>query len=149
MSMAASVESRPPFLDWDVVDAAYAIPSGYKVRSGQTKWVVKQVAHRYLPHDVVGRRKVGFRVPLDEWFRGSLKEFAHDLLLGASSFTSQVMHPGAVRRLLHGHESGRANEEIRIWTLLCLEIWHQVFFGPQPFVAPEVRPPTRWRSAKA
>jgi asparagine synthase (glutamine-hydrolysing) len=149
MSMAASVESRPPFLDWDVVDAAYAIPSGYKVRSGHTKWVVKQVAHRYLPHDVVERRKVGFRVPLDEWFRGSLKEFAHDLLLGASSFTSQVMHPGAVRRLLHGHESGRANEEIRIWTLLCLEIWHRVFFGPQPFVAPEVRPPTRWRSANA
>lgn len=81
-----------------------------------------------MPQDVVLRRKIGFRVPLGVWFRGGLREFANDLLLGPSSYTSQVMHPGAIRRLLHRHETGVANEEIRIWTLLCLEIWHQVFF---------------------
>ena len=149
MSMAASVESRPPFLDWDVVEAAHTIPSVYKVRFGHTKWVVKQVAHRYLPAEVVLRRKVGFRVPLDRWFRGGLRDFAADLLLDPNSFTSQVMRPAAVRELLARHTSGRANEEIRIWTLLCLEIWHRVFFADQPLVAPVVIPPTRWRSATA
>lgn len=128
MSMAASLELRPPFLDWHVVEYAFRLPSSLKLRQGQTKWLVKQVALQYLPEEIVSRRKVGFRVPLDAWFRDGLETFAWDTLTSEDSLCSQLMDRSAVRRLLERHRSHQSNEEIRIWTLLCLEVWHQAFF---------------------
>jgi asparagine synthase (glutamine-hydrolysing) len=128
MSMAASLELRPPFLDRHVVEYAFQLPSALKLRQGQTKWLVKQVALQYLPDEIVNRRKVGFRVPLDAWFRDGLESFAWDTLTSEASLTSQLMDRSAVRQLLERHRRHQSNEEIRIWTLLCLEIWHQEFF---------------------
>lgn len=125
MSMAASLELRPPFLDNDLVELAFRLPSSVKVRRGVTKWVVKEVARRYLPSDVVDRPKSGFKVPLDAWFRGGLRTMANDLLTGPSSFVGTVFDRDAVRTLLAGHESGDRNEQPRIWTLLSLEVWHR------------------------
>lgn len=136
MSMAASLELRPPFLDHRLVELAFSLPSRVKVRNGQTKWVVKEVARRYLPAEIVDRRKVGFRVPLDVWFREGLQDMAWDMLLGADSFVAQVTDRSALRALLESHRSGRRNEEIRIWSLLCLEVWHQVFFRSAPVPVP-------------
>lgn len=65
MSMAASLETRPPFLDYRLVELAHQLPSNVKIRGRTTKWVIKQVAHRYLPADVVNRQKIGFKVPVD------------------------------------------------------------------------------------
>ncbi|MCA9501913.1 MAG: asparagine synthase (glutamine-hydrolyzing) [Spirochaetaceae bacterium] len=128
MAMAASVESRPPFLDHELVELAFRLPSNVKLRDGTTKWVVKEVARRRLPASIVDRRKVGFRVPLDAWFRGELREMANDLLLGAGSFVGGRMDRRFVASMLADHARGRRDEEIRIWTLLCLEVWHEVFF---------------------
>jgi asparagine synthase (glutamine-hydrolysing) len=127
MAMAASVEYRPPFLDHNLVELAFKLPSSMKVHKGTTKWILKEVARKYLPSLIVDRKKVGFRVPLDLWFRGKLKEVAYDLLLSSNSFISHNMNRQYIRDMLKRHEKGRSNEEIRIWTLLCLEIWHQVF----------------------
>ena len=99
-----------------------------KVRRGTTKWVLKEVARRYLPAEVVDRRKVGFRVPLDEWFRSGLRDSMWDRLTGPASFVGQTFDRPAVVQLLERHESGRFNEESRIWTLMCLEVWHETFF---------------------
>jgi asparagine synthase (glutamine-hydrolysing) len=129
MTMAASVELRPPFLDVDVVELAFRLPTAVKLHNGTGKWVVKEIARRYLPDSIVDRRKVGFRVPLDAWFRSGLRAMANDLLLGSSSFVGRVMDQRAIRQLLTDHERGRRNEEIRIWTLLSLEVWHREFFG--------------------
>lgn len=128
MSMAASLELRPPFLDRDVVDLAFRLPTDVKIRDGRGKWVVKEVARRHLPREIVDRRKVGFRVPLETWFRGGLRSMAWDLLDGPDSFVGSVLDRPTVRALLTRHDKGRHNEEMRIWTLLCLEVWHQVFF---------------------
>ncbi len=125
MSMAASLELRPPFLDHRLVELAFALPSSVKVRGGVTKWVVKEVARQHLPGDVVDRVKSGFRVPLDAWFRDGLREMANDLLTGPASFVAEVLDPGAVRKLLSEHESGERNEQTRLWTLLSLEVWHR------------------------
>ena len=127
MSMAASLELRPPLLDHHLVELAFSLPSSVKVRGGVGKWVLKEVARRYLPAEVVDRPKVGFKVPLDQWFRGGLRDVARDRLTGPSSFVGGTFDVGTVRRLLERHESGRANEEMRIWTLLCLEVWHETF----------------------
>jgi asparagine synthase (glutamine-hydrolysing) len=127
MSMAASLELRPPFLDVDVVELAFRLPTSVKIRmkSGRPvgKWVVKELARRHLPPSIVDRRKVGFRVPLASWFRTGLREFARDTLLDPSSFVSHLMDRRTVADLLDSHERGRRNEEIRIWTLLSLEVW--------------------------
>ncbi len=128
MAMAASVELRPPFLDHHLVALAYSLPSSLKVRHGQTKWILKEVARRHLPTSITDRRKVGFRVPLDVWFRGHLRELARDQLLASDSFVGNTLDRTAVVELLDSHEAGRRDESIRIWTLLSLEVWHQTFF---------------------
>jgi asparagine synthase (glutamine-hydrolysing) len=138
MAMAASVELRPPFLDHRLVELAFSLPSRVKVHDRQTKWVLKQVARRHLPESIVDRRKVGFRVPLDAWFRDHLREMARDLLLGPSSFVGSTLDPTSVRALLDTHESGRRDESIRIWTLLSLEVWHDVYFRGGDGSAPPV-----------
>ncbi|HVQ96200.1 MAG TPA: asparagine synthase (glutamine-hydrolyzing) [Mycobacteriales bacterium] len=127
MSMAASLELRPPFLDHRLVELAFSLPSSVKVRGGTTKWVVKEVARRYLPADVVDRRKVGFRVPLDSWFRSGLREMAWDLLTGPSSFVADILDRTAVNALLTGHDRAVRDEQARLWTLLSLEVWHREF----------------------
>ena len=131
MSMAASLELRPPLLDHRLVELAFRLPSSVKVRSGTTKWVLKEVARTLLPDDVIDRRKVGFRVPLDAWFRTGLRDTAHDHLTGAGSWVGETLDRALVRDLIERHERG-SNEEIRLWTLLCLEMWHETFFGDPP-----------------
>ncbi|MFC4949916.1 asparagine synthase (glutamine-hydrolyzing) [Pseudonocardia sp. GCM10023141] len=141
MSMAASLELRPPFLDQHLVELAFGLPSSVKVRRGVTKWIVKQVARRYLPDSIVDRRKVGFRVPMDDWFRGGLQDMAWDLLTGRDSLAATLMDRAAVLRLLERHRSGIANEEARIWPLLSLEVWHRTFFrDPVPAAESTGRP---------
>lgn len=126
MSMAASVELRPPFLDSDVVDLAFSLPARMKVRAGAGKWVVRQLARQYVPADIVERPKVGFRVPLDAWFRAGLRDMARDRLTSRDSLASELFDRRMVQRLLDDHESGRRNEESRIWTLVALEVWNVV-----------------------
>ena len=126
MSMAASLELRPPLLDHRLAEFAFRLPSRTKVRRGVPKWLLKEVARRYLPAEVVDRRKVGFRVPLDQWFRTELRDDAWDRLTGSSSFVGSTLNRSAVVDLLRRHDSGKFNEESRIWTLMSLEVWHQV-----------------------
>ncbi len=125
MSMAASLELRPPFLDHRLVELAFTLPSSVKVRRGTTKWVVKEVARQLLPAEIVDRKKWGFPVPLDAWFRGGLKDMAFDLLTGPSSFVATVFDRRAVQSLLARHDSAAHNEQARLWNLLALEVWHR------------------------
>lgn len=124
--MAASLELRPPLLDHRLVEFAFGLPGDLKVRHGVSKWLLKEVARRYLPDAVVDRRKVGFRVPLDAWFRTGLRDAAWDRLTGTDSFVGSTLDRAAVERLLNRHADGHHNEENRIWTLLSLEVWHEV-----------------------
>lgn len=125
MSMAASVELRPPFLDHRLVELAFALPSNVKLRGGTSKWVLKEVARKRLPADVVDRPKLGFKVPLEKWFRGGLRDMAFDSLTGPSSFVGSTFDQAAVNRLLRDHSCGERNEQSRIWALLSLEVWHR------------------------
>ncbi len=130
MSMAASLELRPPFLDHRLVELALRLPRDLKVRHGETKWIVKQVADRHLPPTITRRAKVGFKVPLDAWFRSELRDVSRELLLSEDSRSSGMVDPREVRRLLTLHDTGRRNEEIRIWTLLSLEQWLRALESP-------------------
>jgi len=129
MSMAASLELRPPLLDHRLVELAFRLPSTMKVRHGTTKWILKEVARRELPPQVVDRRKVGFQVPLDDWFRRGLRDSVRDRLTGGSSFVFNTLDRDAVRGLIERHESGRFDEQKRIFALMSLEVWHEQFFS--------------------
>ena len=129
MSMAASLELRPPFLDQRLVELAFRMPSSVKVREKVPKWIVKEVARRHLPQEISARRKVGFKVPLDSWFKGGLSEMAGDLLCSPNSFVGGIFNTRPIQALLASHQTGKHNEEIRLWTLLSLEVWHRTFFG--------------------
>lgn len=128
MSMAASIENRPPFLDHELVELAFRVDSSMKIRGTSGKWIVKEIARRHLPANIVDRKKVGFKVPLDEWFRGELKEYMHDLLMGPNSFVSSYLDRRVIQNLLADHIKRRRNEEMRLWTLMGLEVWQRTFF---------------------
>jgi len=130
MTMAASVELRPPFLDDDLVEFALCLPDRLLVRGGTTKWLVRQVARRHLPPVIVDRPKSGFRVPLDAWFRDGLHDLARDLVEEAGSVTRTHLDRTAVTALLDAHQCGRRDESIRIWTLASLEMWHRSLGRP-------------------
>jgi asparagine synthase (glutamine-hydrolysing) len=98
-----------------------------KIRGKSGKWIIKEIARRHLPDNIIDRKKVGFRVPLDEWFRGGLKDYVHDLLLGKDSFVSNYLDRRTIQKLLDSHMSGRRNEELRLWTLLGFEVWQRTF----------------------
>ena len=124
MSMAASLELRPPFLDHDVVELALRRPDDMLVRRGTGKWLVKEVARRHLPAEIVDRPKAGFRVPLDAWFRGGLRDFARDLVQSPTSWTATPLDPATVSALVAAHDAGRRDESVRIFTLASLEVWY-------------------------
>ena len=128
MSMAASIENRPPFLDHELVELAFRIDSSMKIRGSSGKWIVKEIARKYLPANIIDRKKVGFKVPLDEWFRGGLKDYVYDLLLGPNSFVSTYFDRKMIEKMLSDHQNRRRNEELRLWTLMGLEVWHRAFF---------------------
>lgn len=133
MSMAASLELRSPLLDHRLVELAFRLPSSVKVRSGTTKWVLKEAARPVLPDEIIDRRRHQARIPLDSWFRGGLRDTARDRLTGRDSWVGQNLDPSAVRALVDSHERGDSHET-RLWTLLCLEMWHDCFFAPTPTV---------------
>ncbi len=133
MSMAASIELRPALLDDRLVELALRLPTSVKAHGSSPVWLLEVVARDLLPDEVVGHRARGRGVPLSSWFRTSLRDTARDRLLGAESWVAQTLDRTVVLELVQRHER-RADEELRLWTLLSLEMWHATFFGTAPVV---------------
>ena len=126
-SMAHSLEVRSPLLDHHVVEFAARLPVSMKLRGRTSKYLLKQVMATQLPPAVLDRPKAGFGVPLDDWFRGSLRDTARDVLLGKRATERGYFEPATVRRYLDDHANGRAQHHTRLWSLLMLELWHRTF----------------------
>jgi asparagine synthase (glutamine-hydrolysing) len=127
MTMAASIEARMPFMDHRLLDYVSALPDQYRVRGTQTKWVLRRAMHGVLPDAILRRKKVGFRVPVSEWFRGSLKGYVVEALCGGGSRTRKYYDTRKLDGLLESHFRGRRNHEKLIWALLNLEVFHQAY----------------------
>jgi asparagine synthase (glutamine-hydrolysing) len=127
MSMAASVEARVPLLDKPLVDWAMSLREDHKVRGLEGKVLLKRLARKLLPVEVVDRPKVGFTVPLSPWFRGPLRELLADTLLTPACLARGWYEPAAVRAAVDDHLSGRRDRARELWTLLTLELWHQMW----------------------
>jgi asparagine synthase (glutamine-hydrolysing) len=122
-AMRCALEVRIPFLDHRVVELANAMPATLKVRGATQKYVLRRVLRDVVPGEVLAGPKRGFGLPIRHWFRGQLKAYAHERLLGPSSLSREYVLPAAVERLLEAHERGGRDLSERIWTLLVLEEW--------------------------
>jgi asparagine synthase (glutamine-hydrolysing) len=125
MTMAASLEARMPFMDHQLAAFVSGLPDEWRVRGLTTKRILREAMRRVLPAAILERPKIGFRVPVNEWFRGSMRGYLTDHLLGAQSRTRDYYQPQALRGYVEEHTSGRQNHEKLLWSLLSLEIWHR------------------------
>ena len=123
MSMANSLEARSPMLDTALVEYVAALPPELKIRGGTLKYILKLAFRDLVPPELLGRRKHGFGVPVDRWFRNELRENAQQMLLQPDSRTRRYLDQDAVRRLLDEHLRGTASHGHRLWTLINLELW--------------------------
>jgi asparagine synthase (glutamine-hydrolysing) len=127
MTMAASIESRVPFLDHELAGFVSTLPDRCRVNGLKTKWILRQAGRSLIPRQIMERKKVGFRVPVNEWFRGPLKDYLLDHLRGRDSKTRAYYDPQVLDRMLDDHIGGRQNHEKPLWALLNLEIWHRQY----------------------
>lgn len=126
MSMAASIESRVPFMDYRIVEFANRLPAAYKLRAGTGKAIVKDVARAFLPAETVDRRKSGFGVPLDRWFRSNTG-MGERIMAMPEQGGSDLFDRTALRRLVEEHRSGKHDHSELLWTVLNFQTWKQTF----------------------
>jgi asparagine synthase (glutamine-hydrolysing) len=126
-SMANSLEARSPFLDHHLMEFAAACPGNMKLRGWQGKYLLKKAVAPLLPPEITRRRKMGFGMPVAEWFRGELKEMAHDLLLSERARQRGYFRREGIARLLQEHLDLSRDHGYRLWALLFLEMWFREF----------------------
>ena len=127
MTMAASIESRVPFLDHHLAQYVSSLPDNYRVHGMKTKWVLREAAKSLIPERILERPKVGFRVPVNKWFQGPMKGYLIDHLRGPQSRTRGYFDAQVLDRVMDDHIEGRQNHEKLLWSLLNLEIWHRQY----------------------
>lgn len=137
-SMAHSLEARSPLLDHTLMEWAARIPVSQKMLNGETKSILKLAMEPFLPHEVLYRPKMGFGVPIDHWLRTEMKDFAYDTLLSTRACQRGLVKPKFVRAMLDEHCSGLRSHHTRLWALLMLELWFEMWIDSKepPLEAP-------------
>ena len=123
MTMAASLESRMPFMDHELVAFISTLPDHYRVR----KSILREAMRHLLPATILDRPKIGFQMPVADWFRGSMRDFLYDHLRGNDSITREYYRQEVLERILKQHMQKTHNHEKLLWSLLNLEIWHRLY----------------------
>jgi asparagine synthase (glutamine-hydrolysing) len=132
LSMQHSLEVRVPFLDHKLVEFVSTIPTRYRLRWGQKKYILRRALRGTLPHAVLARRKQGFSVPLGQWLRGPLRDLVHSYLSASAIRDVGLIDHRTVTRILAEHDRGVTNHETKIWVLLSFVLWHERYIQNRP-----------------
>src|SRR5260370_9671393 len=122
-SMAVSLEARVPLLDHRVVEFAWQLPLHFKIRNGTSKWILRQILHKYVPPELLERPKMGFGVPIDSWLRGPLREWAEELLSESSLNRHGFFAVRPIRTKWEQNLSGTRNWQYLLWDVLVFQDW--------------------------
>jgi asparagine synthase (glutamine-hydrolysing) len=131
-TMAHGLEGRSPLLDHEFMELAASLPSHLKRRGSEGKYLVKRAVRDLVPAEILHRKKMGFGVPLDHWFRRDLYEMTSDLLLTGPGARRGLFDVKVLRSLLQEHRAGTASWHDQLWNLLMLEHWFQTFIDKRP-----------------
>jgi asparagine synthase (glutamine-hydrolysing) len=126
-SMAANLEVRVPFLNHEMLDLAARMPPSLKLHGFKRKYILKRALEKFLPHDVIWRKKAGFGAPVRSWLRGALRPLVDDLLSEDTVRRRGLFNPEEVRRIVSANLSGREDFNLQVFQLLTLELWHRAF----------------------
>ncbi|MEC4805585.1 MAG: asparagine synthase (glutamine-hydrolyzing) [Jaaginema sp. PMC 1079.18] len=122
-AMGVSLETRVPFLDHRVVEFAQTVSTDFKIRQGQGKWLLRQVLYQYVPSHLTERPKMGFGIPLDQWLRDELKDWAEELLSEQRLKQEGFFHSEPIRKKWQEHLSGTRNWQYHLWDVLMFQSW--------------------------
>jgi asparagine synthase (glutamine-hydrolysing) len=122
-SMAVALEARVPLLDHRLVEFTLGLPAHMLVRGGETKWLLRQVLYDHVPRNLLDRPKTGFMMPIDQWLRGPLREWAEDLLDSKRIEADGILDPVPIRETWEQHLSGQINWQYRLWCVLMFQAW--------------------------
>ncbi len=122
-SMAHSLEVRPPMVDHQFMDLAWSVPSALKIRRGETKWIFKNASEKWLPTDIIYRKKQGFEIPIDAWLRGPLRPFFEQTVLDDGNILSEYLNLATVRTLFQQHCNRSGRHGNVLWSILVLGAW--------------------------
>ncbi|MEJ6518155.1 asparagine synthase (glutamine-hydrolyzing) [Shewanella bicestrii] len=126
-AMAVSLETRVPFLDHSVLEHAWRLPLGLKLRDGKTKWCLREILYKYVPKDLIERPKMGFAVPLDAWLRGPLKVWADNLLAAERLRQEGFFDAELIDLMWQEHKSGKRNWQYQLWDILMFQSWYEKY----------------------
>jgi asparagine synthase (glutamine-hydrolysing) len=135
--MAHGLEVRPPLLDHELFELAARIPSRFKVRRGETKWVFKQTYQHQLPADVLWRPKHGFEIPIDTWLRGPLRAMFESSVLDPQARVRDLVDQNVTRGIYRAHLGGTGRHGNVLWSLLVLARWAERYLR-LPAIAPAI-----------
>src|SRR5688572_23406405 len=139
MTMAHGLEARSPFLDHELVELMTTFPSHLKIRGRNLKYILRKLAADYLPEQVVKRKKQGFMFPVAYWFRNELYPFIKRFLLDSHFVKAGLFQKEGVLRLIEDHRNNRIDNHVRLWMLLNLELWHQIYIDQNDLVSVKER----------
>ena len=127
MAMAVSLEARVPFLDLDLMKLVESIPAKYKIHRGTQKYLLKKAMAKWIPQEIIDRKKVGFTTPLDDWFQDNLKHEVEERLLSPGSACSQYFDVNVIRKMLNDHIEMKEDYKRPLFSFLTFETWYDQF----------------------
>lgn len=122
-TMGVSLEGRVPFLDHDLVEFSWRIPTEYKYRNKTSKWILRQVLYKYIPKKLIERPKSGFTLPLSEWLRGPLKDWAEDLINVEKLNHDGILDAEVINKKWREHQAGKFDWSNQLWSVLMFQSW--------------------------